>query len=58
MKTRNLFWGVVSCGIVGALLFAGTAGAASPSLKQCQANLNTCTADPGDVHQQPEHVYH
>ncbi len=52
MKTRNLFWGVVCCGIMGALLVAGTAGAAGPphpppvgGLPQCQADLTTCNSD-------------
>lgn len=52
MKTRNLFWGVVCCGLVGALLGAGTAGAAGPphpppvgGLPQCQADLNTCNTN-------------
>lgn len=49
MKTRNLFWGVVYCGIMGALLSVGTAGAQPypGGLPKCQADLATCTTNLG-----------
>jgi hypothetical protein len=44
MTTRNVFWGCVSCGIVGVLLAAGAAWARPGGLPQCLNELNTCTA--------------
>lgn len=45
MKTRYLLWGVVAYGLVGAMLVAGTAGAAG--LSRCQAKLDSCITNWG-----------
>jgi len=56
MKTRTIFWGVLAFAVVvGTLRAGGMAGAASPpvttpatgGLPQCQADLNSCTANLG-----------
>ncbi len=48
MKPRTMAWGIIiTGGIMGALLGAGTAGARPGGLPQCLAELNTCNTDLG-----------
>jgi len=45
MNIRHLGWAILTGGLVGALLVAGTAGAKPGGLPQCLQELNTCSAN-------------